>query len=80
VDLTCHEILPVFWFTQDDQAIAKPSCIVNQEIRVVLVLVIDAMVPFSWSPYRGQSPWSGTVFIQPSSSPINGMPQNFFWL
>jgi hypothetical protein len=31
LDLTCHEILPVFLFTQDDQAIAKPGHLVNAE-------------------------------------------------
>jgi hypothetical protein len=33
LDLTCHEILPVFWFTQDYQAIAKPGPKVNDEIQ-----------------------------------------------
>jgi hypothetical protein len=30
--LTAHEMFPVFWFTQDDQAIAKPERLVNAEI------------------------------------------------
>jgi hypothetical protein len=30
--LTCHEMLPVFWFTQFYKAIAKPGHPVNAEI------------------------------------------------